>query len=137
MRAVNKEEGSKNDEKDVCKIFSNLANALSEASKTDVNLPPKFYGDDDKWEAWYKQWRAYMQAKDWLSTAEHPEGPEAEDFHVKINSKMYHTLINLCQKGKAIAYIEQAAEFDGRGANQQPLLRYDGFSKQKLRSLRK
>ncbi len=61
--------------------------------------------------------------------AEHNVGPEAEDFNVKVNSRIYNTLIKLCQKGKAIAYIELAAEFDGRGAHQQLLLRYDGFSK--------
>jgi hypothetical protein len=49
------EEGSKIQEKDLFKIFSNLASALTETSKTDVSLPPKFYGDDDKWESWYKQ----------------------------------------------------------------------------------
>ncbi len=42
------EEGVKNDEKDVFKIFSHLANVLNETAKTDVNLPPKFYGDDKK-----------------------------------------------------------------------------------------
>jgi hypothetical protein len=98
---------------------------------------PKFYGDDDKWEGWYKQWRAYLQAKEWLATAEHPQGPGATDFNLKINSLIYNALVNLCQKGKAITYIEQAAEFDGHGANQQLLLRYEGFSKQKLQFLKK
>jgi hypothetical protein len=126
-----------NNEKDALKIFTNLAKALAETSKADINLPPKFYGDDDKWESWYKQWRAYLQAKGWLSTAEHEEGPGATDFNLQINDKIYNALVNLCQKGKAIAYVEQAAEFDGRGANQQLLLRYDGFSKQKLQSLKK
>jgi hypothetical protein len=45
--------------------------------------------------------------------------------------------MSLCQKGKAITYIEQAAEFDGHGANSQLLIRYDGFSKQKLQTLKK
>ena len=45
--------------------------------------------------------------------------------------------MSLCQKGKAITYIEQAAEFDGHGANKQLLIRYDGFSKQKLHTLKK
>ncbi len=72
----------------------------------------------------------------WLSTADHLEGPGAQDFDVKINSKIYNTLMNLCQKGKAIAYIEQAAEFDGHGANRQLLIRYEGFSKQKLHTLK-
>ncbi len=92
-------------------------------TKSDVNLPPKFYGDDEKWEGWYNQWRAYLQAKEWLSTVDHPEGSGAENFDVKINSKIYN--------------IEQAAEFDGLGANKQLLIRYDGYSKQKLQSLKK
>jgi hypothetical protein len=124
-------------DKDAIKIFTNLAKALAETSKADINLPPKFYGDDDKWESWYKQWRAYLKAKGWLTTAEHEEGPGATDFDLNINDKIYNALVNLCQKGKAIAYVELAAEFDGRGANQQLLLRYDGFSKQKLQSLKK
>ncbi len=95
------EEGVKKDEKDMFKIFSHLANVLNETAKTDVNLPPKFHGDDEKWEVWYKQWRAYLQAKEWLSTAEHVEGPGAKDFNLKINSKIYNTLINLCQKLKS------------------------------------
>ena len=123
--------------KEMLKLFTHLTNALKDTSKSDVNMPPKFFGDDDKWEGWYKQWRAYLQAKDWLSTADHPEGPGAENFDVKINSKIYNTLMSLCQKGKAITYIEQAAEFDGYGANKQLLIRYDGYSKQKLQSLKK
>ena len=96
------DEGLGNDDNNVLKLFSHLTNALKDTTKSDVNLPPKFYGDDDKWEGWYKQWRAYLQAKEWLSTADHLEGPGAEDFDVKINSKIYNTLMNLCQKGKAI-----------------------------------
>ncbi len=61
----------------------------------------------------------------------------AKDFDVKINSKIYNTLMSLCQKGKAITYIEQVTEFDGHGANRQLLIRYDGFSKQKLHTLKK
>jgi hypothetical protein len=56
------EEGeSATEHNDILKLFSNLVNALKDTSKADVNLPPKFYGDDDKWEGWYKQWRAYLQ----------------------------------------------------------------------------
>jgi hypothetical protein len=105
--------------KEMLKLFTHLTNALKDTSKSDVNMPPKFYGDDDKWKGWYKQWGACLQAKDWLSTADHPEGPGAENFDVKINSKIYNTLMSLCQKGKAITYIEQAAEFDVYGANKQ------------------
>ncbi len=45
--------------------------------------------------------------------------------------------MSLCEKGKAITYIEQTAEFDGHGAKKQLLFRYDGYSKQKLKSLKK
>jgi len=133
-----KEEDESNTEQDkMLTLFTNLANALKSSTKSDVSLPPKFYGDDDKWEGWYKQWRAYLQAKGWLTTADHQEGPGAKDFDVSINSNIYNALMSLCQKGKAITYIEQAAEFDGHGANKQLLNRYDGFSKQKLQSLKK
>ena len=141
--ALKSQEKETDDEKDpsgpdnILKIFSHLTTVLKETNKTDVNMPPKFNGDDNHWEAWSKQWRAYLQAKDWLDTAEHPEGPEAIGFDFSINSKIYHCLINLCRKGKAITYVEQAADFDGFGAYKQLLLRYDGFSKQKLQSLKK
>ena len=73
--------------REMLKLFTHLTNALKDTSKSDVNLPPKFYGDDDNWEGWYKQWRAYLQAKDWLSTADHPDGPGAKDFDVKLIQK--------------------------------------------------
>ncbi len=114
LKAKNEQEQESelpNNDREMLRLFSHLTNALKDTSKSDVNLPPKFYE-----EGWYKQWRAYLLAKDWLSTADHLEGPEAEDFDVKTNSKIYNTLMSLCQKGKAITYIEQAAEFDGHGA---------------------
>jgi hypothetical protein len=136
-------ENDPSDEKNILKIFSHLTNVLKETTMTDVNMPPKFNGYDNHWEAWSKQWRAYLQAKEWLTTAEHPEGPGAIGFdltinaNLTINAKIYNCLVNLCRKGKAITYVEQATEFDGYGANKQLLLRYDGFSKQKLQSLKK
>ena len=75
--------------REMLKLFTHLTSALKDTSKSDVSLPPKFYGDDDKWEGWYKQWRAYLQAKDWPSTADHPEGPGAKDFDIKTNAKIY------------------------------------------------
>jgi hypothetical protein len=58
-----KEEGESKSEQDkMLTLFSNLANALKSSTKSDVSLPPKFYGDDDKWEEWYKQWRALIPA---------------------------------------------------------------------------
>ncbi len=49
------DEGLGNDDNNVLKLFSHLVNALKGTTKSDVNLPPKFYGDDDKWDGWYKQ----------------------------------------------------------------------------------
>jgi hypothetical protein len=98
------EEESTTEQNDILKLFSNLANALKSNTKSDVNLPPKFYGGDDKWEGWYKQWRAYLQAKEWLTTADHQEGPGAKDFDVSINSNIYNTLMSLCQNCQHIIY---------------------------------
>ena len=71
------------EEKNILKIFSHLTNVLKETNKADVNMPTKFNGDDNNWEAWSKQWRAYLQAKEWLATAEHPEGPGATGSIIK------------------------------------------------------
>ncbi len=46
-------------------------------------------------------------------------------------------MIILCGKGYALTYVQNAAEFDGLGAGRQLLARYDGFSRQRNRSLRK
>ncbi len=43
----------------------------------------------------------------------------------------------LCGRGNALTYVQSAAEFDGHGADQQFLTRYDGFSKQRNTALRK
>jgi hypothetical protein len=51
-------------------------------------MSTKSIGDDNNWEAWSKQWRAYLQAKEWLATAEHPEGPGATGFDYKINAEI-------------------------------------------------
>ena len=34
--------------KELLTLFTHLTSALKDTSKSDVNLPPKFYGDDDK-----------------------------------------------------------------------------------------
>jgi hypothetical protein len=52
-----------------------------------------------------------------------------------INKKIHNKLLMLCKAGHAVTYVKKAAEFDGHGAGQQLLLRYDGFSKQRQKSL--
>ncbi len=43
----------------------------------------------------------------------------------------------LCKQGHAATYVKKAAEFDGHGAGRQLLLRYDGYSKQRHKTLKK
>jgi hypothetical protein len=117
-------------------LVINLAASLKATTKVDIASPPKFKGNDTKWENWYNQLRAYLQAKGWLKTFDHPVGSGAIDFNAEINSSIYNLLMNLCNDGKASAYLEGAAEFDGRGAGLALIARYDGFSKQKLAALK-
>jgi hypothetical protein len=132
-----KESQPKTDEEMFKGLVTNLAASLKASTIVDIASPPKFKGDDTKWENWYKQLRAYLQAKGWLKTFDHPVGAGATDFDAEINSSIYNLLMNLCNKnGKASAYLEGAAEFDGRGAGLALLARYDGFSKQKLAALK-
>ncbi len=115
----------------ILKLFSKLANALTETNNSNVSTPPNFYGKDDEWETWYSQFRTYLKGKGWLEKFE-SAGPGSPDFNASINK-----LIILCGKGYALTCIQNAAEFDGLGAGRQLLSRYDGFSKQRNRSLRK
>jgi hypothetical protein len=50
--------------------------------------------------------------------------------------KIYNKLLTLCQKGTAATYITKAANFNGWEAAKYLLERYEGFSKQRQRSLR-
>jgi hypothetical protein len=139
IEATEKEKGEdkpKTNEEMLAGLVMNLAASLKATSKADIACPPKFKGDDSKWENWYKQLRAYLQAKGWLKTFDHPVGAGATDFDTEINSSIYNLLMNLCNNGKASTYLEGAAEFDGRGAGLALIARYDGFSKQKLAALK-
>jgi hypothetical protein len=120
----------------IMRLFSKLAQALTDNNNADVSTPPHFSGKDDEWETWYSQFRTYLKGKGWLETFE-STGPGSPEFNAGINSKIYNKLIILCGKGYALTYIQNAAEFDGLGAGRQLLARYDGFSKQRNRSLRK
>ncbi len=57
-------------------------------------------------------------------------------FDIEINKKIYNKLLTLCQKGTAATYITKAANFNGWEAAKYLLERYEGFSKQRQRSLR-
>jgi hypothetical protein len=120
----------------IMRLFSKLAQALTDNNNADVSTPPHFSSKDEEWETWYSQFRTYLKGKGWLEKFE-STGPGSPDFNAGINSKIYNKLIILYGKGYALTYIQNAAEFDGLGAGRQLLARYDGFSKQRNRSLRK
>jgi hypothetical protein len=58
----------------ILKLFSKLAQALTDNNNVDVSSPPHFSGKDDEWETWYSQFRTYLKAKGWLDTFE-SQGP--------------------------------------------------------------
>jgi hypothetical protein len=120
----------------IMRLFSKLVQALIDNNNADVSTPPHFSGKDEVWETRYRQFRTYLKGKGWLEAFE-STGPGSTDFNVGINSKIYNKLIILCEKGYALTYIQNAAQFDGLGAGRQLLARYDGFSKQRNISLRK
>ena len=118
-------------------VFKQLAMVMKDNNTSDTTEPAHFNGSDGKWDEFYSQLRTYLSAKDWLTTFEHPIGPGAPGFHNEVNKKLYNKLLMLCKTGHAVTYIKKAAEFDGHGAGRQLLLRYDGFSKERHRTLRK
>ena len=124
----------------IMNVFKSLTKVLSDNNKhlnsNDVSDPPKFLGSDSHWDDWYLQWRTYLEAKGWLATFEHPTGPGTIGFDNEINKKIYNKLLTLCQKGTAATYITKAANFNGWEAAKYLLGRYEGFSKQRQRSLR-
>jgi hypothetical protein len=139
VEATEKEKGEgkpKTNEELLAGLVVNLAASLKATTKVNIASPSKLKGDDTKWESWYKQLRAYLQAKGWLKTFNHSIGAGAIDFDSKVNSSIYNLLMNLCNNGIAATYLEGAAEFDGRGAGLALIARYGDFSKQKLAALK-
>ena len=118
-------------------VFKQLTLVMKDNTTADTTDPAPFNGSDEKWDEFYSQLRTYLAAKDWLETFEHPTGPGAAGFNNAVNRKIYNKLIMLCKNGHALTYIKKAAEFDGHGAGKELLLRYDGYSKQRHRTLRK
>ena len=53
----------------------------------------------------------------------------------EINKKIYNKLLTLCRKGTAATYITKAALSNGWEAARYLLDRYEGFSKQREKSL--
>jgi hypothetical protein len=118
-------------------VFKQLTRVMKDSNTSDATDPSPFSGSDEKWDEFYTQLRTYLAAKNWLTTFEDPTGPGAPGFDNEINRKIYNKLLMLCKAGHAVTYVKKAAEFDGHGAGHQLLLRYDGFSKQRQKSLKK
>jgi hypothetical protein len=121
------------EQRHLIQFVGEIVKAISQKDTSVIDSPPKF---TDDWEAWYKQLRAYLQAKGWFSTFDHPTGPGSPGFDHDINNKIFTKLQTLCAKGKTATYVDRAAAFNGHGAGQELIRRYAGFSKQRLRSLR-
>ena len=113
---------------DLLKVPNHLATIVTDnRTASDVSEPPKFSGRTKDWDTWYQQFRTYLKAKGWLDTFLHPNGPGTPGFNQGINEKIYNKLTILCGMGNALTYVQSAAEFDGHGAGQKLLARYDGM----------
>jgi hypothetical protein len=113
-----------NDMSDTMQTFlSNMGSLLKNNNKSRDRITdlPKFQGLDTQWPKWYQLLRAYLQAKGWLTTFDHPIGPctaiaPTQGFDMDKNREIYQKLHSKCWDGTAITYIRMAAEFDGHGA---------------------
>jgi hypothetical protein len=133
-------EDSTNSPDQLLTIFKSLTKVLQNNNdhlqSSDVSEPTKFTGLDTQWDDFYLQLRTYLEAKGWLATFEHPHGPGSPGFDNEINKKIYNKLLTLCRKGTAATYITKAALSNGWEAARYLLDRYEGFSKQREKSLR-
>jgi hypothetical protein len=116
-------------------LLSSVGNILKHSKKEDTTELPKFLGGDSQWPKWYQLLRAYLQARGWLTTFDHPIGPgtlqnPTPDFDTDINSLIYQKLQAKCFEGTASTYVRMAAEFDGHGAGAHLKKRYNNSSPQ-------
>jgi hypothetical protein len=125
-------------------FLANMSSVLKNNNKTEDSVTelPNFQGADTQWPKWYQLLRAYLQAKGWLITFDHPIRPgtaahPTPDFDIEINEEIYQKLQSKCWDGTAITYIRMAAEFDGHGAGKQLKERYNKRSPQLLESYKK
>jgi hypothetical protein len=125
-------------------FLANMSSVLKNNNKSrdSVTELPKFQGADTQWPKWYQLLRAYLQAKGWLTTFDHPLGPgtaasPTPGFDIEINEEIYQKLQYKYWDGTAITYIRMTAKFDGHGAGKQLKERYNKRSPQFLESYKK
>ena len=139
--------GTNNEQNEMMKLYdvrmnnlmSSMGSILKYSKKDDTTELPKFQGSDSQWPKWYQLLRAYLQARGWLATFDHPIGPSTNgrptpDFDTDINSLIYQKLQAKCFEGTASTYVRMAAEFDGHGAGSHLKKRYNNSSPQQLES---
>jgi hypothetical protein len=78
-------------------LMTSMGSILKYSKKEDTTELPKFQGGDSQWPKWYQLLRAYLQARGWLPTFDHPIGPSTNDrpthdFDTDINSLIYQKL---------------------------------------------
>ncbi len=113
-----------------------MQNNNDHLQSSDVSEPSKLNGLDTQWDDFYLQLRIYLEVKGLLVTFEHPHGHGSPGFDNEMNKKIYNKLLTLCRKGTAATYITKAALSNGWEAARYLLDRYEGFSKQREKSLR-
>ncbi len=125
-------------------FLSNMGSLLKNNNKSRDSITdlPEFQGLDTQWPKWYQLLRAYLQAKGWLTTFDHPIGPgtalaPTPGFNMDKHGEIYQKLHSKCWDGTAITYIRMAAEFDGHGAGKALKDRYNKRSPQQLESYKK
>jgi hypothetical protein len=123
-------------------VFKSLTKVLKDNNQhlqsSDVTEPTKFNGLNTQWDDFYLQkLRTYLEAKGWLTTFDHKDGPGTTGFNTEIKKKIYNKLLALCRKGTAATYITKAAASNGWEAGRYLIDRYEGFSiKQREKSLK-
>jgi hypothetical protein len=126
---------------DICmnNLMNSMGHILKYSKKEDTTELPKFQGGDSQWPKRYQPLRAYLQARGWLPTFDHPIGPSTNgrptpDFDTDINSLIYQKLQATCFEGTASTYVRMEAEFDGHGAGTHLKKRHNNSSPQQLES---
>ena len=139
-KAMGQQEKSPDSQEALLSVFQSLTKVLKDNNQhlqsSDVTEPTKFNGLDTQWDDFYLQLRTYLEAKGWLTTFDHKDGPGTAGFNTEINKKIYNKLLALCRKGTAATYITKAAASNGWEAGRYLIERYEGFSKQREKSLK-
>jgi hypothetical protein len=100
--AMGQQEKSPDSQEALLSVFQSFTKVLKDNNQhlqsSDVTEPTKFNGLDTQWDDFYLQLRTYLEAKGWLTTFDHKDGPGTAGFNTEINKKIYNKLLALCRK---------------------------------------